>query len=46
MTLVTGGESPRHSKWHFITGTVMLLAAFVVDVVPPAVEGWGGGLSR
>lgn len=32
MTLVTGGESPKHSKWHFMTGTVMLLAAFVVTM--------------
>lgn len=32
MTLVTGGESPRHSKWHLMTGTVMLLSAFVVTM--------------
>jgi hypothetical protein len=32
MTLVTGGESPKHSKWHLVSGTVVLLGAFVVTM--------------
>lgn len=29
MTLITGGESPKHSKWHVISGIIVLLIVYL-----------------
>lgn len=32
MTLITGGESPKHSKWHVISGIIVLLNLYVLSL--------------